>query len=116
MDKPLKKILIVAGEASGDKNAARLVERLKQLNSHLEFYGTGGEHMRAAGVQTFHDISAMCLTGPYEIITEGWRVLKIYKDLCQYLTEYTQSDSCLGEAPRLEQPEYINIYEDCEMP
>ena len=96
-----KKILIVAGEASGDKNAARLVERLKQLDPHLEFCGTGGECMRAAGVQTFHDISEMCLTGPYEIITEGWRVLKIYKKLCHYLVEHQPEVLILVDYPEI---------------
>lgn len=44
------RILIVAGEASGEAHAARLAQALKVQAPGCEIYGVGGPQMRAAGV------------------------------------------------------------------
>lgn len=81
MDNKPKRVLIVAGEASGDKHAAGLVKDMLARDPELEFFGLGGPEMRAAGVNTLHDISELCLMGPYELITQGHRVIRIFKAL-----------------------------------
>ena len=50
-------IMIVAGEASGDKHGASLAQALTRLNPEInyELFGSGGEEMRAAGVETLVD-------------------------------------------------------------
>jgi len=45
------KIVIVAGETSGEAHAARLARALKQRNPDCRLYGVGGGAMRAAGVE-----------------------------------------------------------------
>ena len=46
------KIMIVAGEVSGDAHAARLVKALRELRNDIdfEFFGAAGSQMREAGV------------------------------------------------------------------
>ena len=44
-----KKILIVAGEPSGDLHASNLVSNLKSLKPDLEFFGIGGNLLKKAG-------------------------------------------------------------------
>jgi lipid-A-disaccharide synthase len=58
MDKPLK-IALVAGEASGDRQGAALVEAVRERIAPrpLHAWGTGGHHMRDAGVEIRHDCS-----------------------------------------------------------
>jgi len=46
-----KKIMICAGEVSGDLHAANLVRAVKKLDSNIEFMGIGGEKMEEAGVE-----------------------------------------------------------------
>jgi lipid-A-disaccharide synthase len=70
-----KQVLIIAGEASGDHHAARLVEELHKLNPHVSFSGIGGEKMRAAGVETLVDTAEMAVMGFVEVL-RNYRFLK----------------------------------------
>jgi len=58
MDTPLK-VALVAGEASGERQGAALVEaiRAKIAPRPLIAWGAGGVHMREAGVEIRHDCS-----------------------------------------------------------
>ncbi|MBW2322707.1 MAG: lipid-A-disaccharide synthase, partial [Deltaproteobacteria bacterium] len=42
--------MIAAGESSGDLHGSNLVRSALSLDPDLEFYGLGGEKMKAAGV------------------------------------------------------------------
>ena len=44
------RILISAGEASGEMYGAQLIEALRRREPSAEFFGVGGERMRAAGI------------------------------------------------------------------
>ncbi|MEW6128696.1 MAG: lipid-A-disaccharide synthase [Acidobacteriota bacterium] len=63
-------IMIVAGEASGDKHGAALARALVKLFPETEFtfFGSGGEEMRAAGVETLVDAREVAIIGIPEII------------------------------------------------
>ncbi|MFA5146695.1 MAG: lipid-A-disaccharide synthase [Candidatus Omnitrophota bacterium] len=63
-----KKILIVAGEPSGDLHASNLVKDLKSLDPSLRFFGLGGNLSREAGVDVVYDISKLALIGLVEVI------------------------------------------------
>lgn len=67
--------MIIAGEASGDHHAARLVEELHRLNPDVRFSGIGGERMRAAGVETLIDTAEMAVMGLVEVLA-NYRFLK----------------------------------------
>jgi len=45
------KIMIVAGEASGDLHGSFLVREMLAINPSLHFYGIGGNKMKEAGVR-----------------------------------------------------------------
>lgn len=60
--------MIVAGEASGDLNAANLCLALKQVNPQIEISGVGGELMRNAGVQTYFDIKDLSVIGLFDAL------------------------------------------------
>src|SRR5690349_23837920 len=49
------RILISAGEASGEMYGAELITALRQRHPSLEFFGVGGERMRTAGCDTVID-------------------------------------------------------------
>src|SRR5438309_1420833 len=49
------RILISAGEASGEMYGAQLIEVLLRGNPSLEFFGVGGERMRAVGCNAVVD-------------------------------------------------------------
>ncbi|OPZ59847.1 MAG: Lipid-A-disaccharide synthase [Deltaproteobacteria bacterium ADurb.Bin510] len=45
------KVMLVAGEASADKHAARVIEAIRRREPDAEFFGLGGPAMQAAGMQ-----------------------------------------------------------------
>jgi lipid-A-disaccharide synthase len=62
--------LVVAGEASGDQLGAALVGALLERLPHIEVYGVGGGHMRAAGVETVFDVRDLNAVGAVEVMTK----------------------------------------------
>ena len=64
----MKKVMIIAGEASGDQHAALLVNAVHRKQTGIEFFGIGGEKMRAAGVETLVDAADMAVVGLIEVL------------------------------------------------
>lgn len=68
MRKKPNHVVIVAGEASGDAHAARLVTELKKLDGSIVFRGMGGDNLRAAGVDVFIDMAQLAVVGIVEVL------------------------------------------------
>lgn len=66
-----RRVLVIAGEASGDRHAAGLVREALALDPGLRFYGIGGAHLRAAGAEIVHDAAELAVVG----IAEVWEQL-----------------------------------------
>lgn len=58
-----RRVLIVAGEHSGERHGAALVRAATALDPQLRFFGVGGDAMRAAGVDARWDAAAMAVVG-----------------------------------------------------
>ncbi|MEL6824020.1 MAG: lipid-A-disaccharide synthase, partial [Calditrichota bacterium] len=76
-----KRILIIAGEASGDHHAADLIAELNTRQSNLEFYGIGGDAMKAQGVTLYYHISKMAFLGVAEIVKHLPFIRRVKKDM-----------------------------------
>lgn len=94
-----KKILIVAGEASGDLHAAHLVEQLKKASPDLSFYGLGGDNMKAAGVEVTFDLTKLAVVGFFEILKNYSRFKKIFDDLLLKTKEIKPNVAILVDYP-----------------
>jgi lipid-A-disaccharide synthase len=64
----LRRILIVAGEASGDMHAANLVKAIKEINPQIEFFGLGGSQMQQAGVKLLYNLADLAVVGFVEVL------------------------------------------------
>ena len=78
---PAPRILIVAGEASGDLHGARLVEALRRLTPRLTVEGMGGAEMQKAGVTLLADAGDTAVVG----LTELWEKRRALRDALQRL-------------------------------
>lgn len=65
----MKRVMIIAGEASGDLHAAKLVSATNTINPDITFYGIGGPSMRSAGVDVLVDSAELAVVGIIEIWT-----------------------------------------------
>jgi lipid-A-disaccharide synthase len=63
-----RKILISAGEASGDFYATGLLEALRRRRSDLEFFGCAQPRMLAAGVRPVMDAEKLGVVGLVEVV------------------------------------------------
>ena len=76
-----RKILISAGEASGDLYAASLVAKLRQIWPETDFYGCTGPRMRQVGVRTIVDSASLSVVGLVEVIAHIPRIYGEYRKL-----------------------------------
>ncbi len=77
------KIMIVAGEASGDAHAAKLVKALKDSSpdTNLQFFGSAGVRMRDAGVEPVVRADDLAIMGIPEIAKALPVFVKAFIDL-----------------------------------
>lgn len=59
--------MIVSGEASGDRHAAKLVSALREIEPSCEFFGAAGPRMRDAGVDAVVRSDELSVVGLLEI-------------------------------------------------
>lgn len=79
------KIMIIAGEASGDMYGARLVEEAHRLDSPVRFFGIGGPAMRRAGVDTLVDSKEMAVMGIVEVISHFGVIYRAFRKMEELL-------------------------------
>jgi lipid-A-disaccharide synthase len=75
------RILISAGEASGEMYGAQLIEALHRRDQQLEFFGVGGDRMRAAGCDTVVDAKDLSVVGITEILSHLPKIYGLYQHL-----------------------------------
>ncbi|MCX5853079.1 MAG: lipid-A-disaccharide synthase [Deltaproteobacteria bacterium] len=65
-----KRIMIVAGEASGDLHGGNLVKAMHRIDQTLQFYGVGGINLKEAGVDLVADSADMAVVGLTEVFSK----------------------------------------------
>jgi lipid-A-disaccharide synthase len=64
----MARIMIIAGETSGDLHGSLLVKELQALRPGLEIYGIGGGLMRAQGVELVYHVREFSFMGIVEVL------------------------------------------------
>lgn len=77
--------MVIAGEASGEARAARLIEELRQRHPQVSFFGIGGERMRAAGVDILVDCREMAVLGLIEVLRHYRRIKGVLERMRELL-------------------------------
>lgn len=111
---PLR-VMVVAGESSGDLLAAAAInalrERLATTDQALSVFGTGGAALRAAGVDVRFDLEQLAVMGLTEVLFAYPRLKRIQKRLIRLLdserpdvlllVDYVEFNLTVGEAARM---------------
>jgi lipid-A-disaccharide synthase len=79
--------MMVAGEASGDMHAAKVIEALRRRNKDLRIFGMGGPRMKAAGMEVREDPTRQALMGLAEVVRHLPESLRRLKDCERWLRE-----------------------------
>jgi len=80
-----KKILVVAGEASGDLHGAGLLKELKKINPDLDFFGMGGDKMRKEGLKLLYHINQVSFMGLFEILSHLSFLRRVFKNMIEQI-------------------------------
>ena len=70
---------LIAGEASGDTHAARLMQAMKVLQSDIRFVGLGGDAMRREGAVLYQDYREMAFMGIFAVLSNLSKVRRNFK-------------------------------------
>lgn len=85
---PSKKILMVAGEASGDLHGSHVAAELLQRDKRVHIYGVGGKAMAAAGVEILIASDQLAVVGITEAISKGSRLLSAIRRIKNFLADH----------------------------
>src|ERR1700733_7353615 len=77
------RILISAGEASGEMYGAQLIEAPRRREHSWDFFGVGGDRMRAAGCETVADTKDLAVVGITEILSHLPKIYGLFHHLIQ---------------------------------
>lgn len=78
-------VFFVAGEPSGDLQAALLARAMRELRPNLSFAGTGGDAMRAAGVRVMIDSLEFASIGPISVLLKAPALYAAYISIYETL-------------------------------
>jgi lipid-A-disaccharide synthase len=76
-----KKIMMVAGEASGDLHGALLAEAILRIDPQVHFFGIGGEHLERVGMKLLYHAQSLSVVGITEVFFKIGSFLKILRRL-----------------------------------
>src|SRR6266852_6335234 len=95
----MPKILVSAGEASGDLYASLVVQEFRRLAPGAEFFGCTGPRLRQAGVRTVVDSASLAVVGLLEVVSHIPRIYGEYRKLLAAVRESKPDLAVLTDSP-----------------
>jgi lipid-A-disaccharide synthase len=92
-------LLVVAGEASGDLHAARMLSQLHQLWPNLRAFGLGGSELQAAGMELVANSSEISVVGITEVMRILPRAREIFQQILQEVDKRQARQAVLVDFP-----------------
>lgn len=93
------KILVSAGETSGDRYAAELVDALRRRYPDAEFFGSAGPRLRAAGVEPIVRTESLAVVGLFEVVRHIPRIYGEFRRLLDAARSRRPDIAILTDAP-----------------
>ncbi len=100
----VKRLLVVAGETSGDLHAANLLLALQRKHPEVAAFGVAGERMRAAGVEPLAGVEELSVMGLAEVVRELPRLLRLARRVRQEALARRPEAAVLVDSPDFNLP------------
>ena len=81
------RVLVVAGEISGDLHAANLVRAAQARRPDIQFFGIGGDELQKCGMEILHHARDMAVLGLWEVLKRYGFFRKVFDDLVRVARE-----------------------------
>lgn len=95
----MKRIFIIAGEASGDLHAAGLIKALKKLQPGLEIAGWGGDMMKEAGCHIHKHYRELAFMGFVEVLANITTIFANFKRVKQHIQAFNPDSIIFVDYP-----------------
>lgn len=95
----MARILVSAGEASGDLYASLVVAELARLLPGSQFFGCTGPRLRAAGVRTVVDAASLAVVGLVEVVGHIPCIYREYRKLLSAAADAPPDLAILTDSP-----------------
>lgn len=92
-------VLIVAGEHSGDEQAARMVSNLLRRQPDLKVAALGGSHLSEAGAQLLFDLTESSVVGLVEVLKNYGFFKRLFAETLRWIAEYKPRVVCFVDYP-----------------
>ena len=83
-----KKIFVLTGEPSGDKLASKVISKLKNLKSDIEYLSVGGEHLKALGVKSLYDLKEITYLGFTKVLLNVFKIKRKINETVNRIIEF----------------------------
>jgi lipid-A-disaccharide synthase len=87
-----RRVLIVAGEASGDLHGGNLIRAARDIDPGLCFFGMGGDRMASAGCDIRIDMREVAVMGLVEVATRLLVIRRAFRRIKSYLVGAERPD------------------------
>ena len=84
----MKKIFILTGEPSGDKLASKVISKLKNSNTDIEYLSVGGEHLKALGIKSLYDLKDVTYLGFTKVLFNIFKIKKKINETVDKIIEF----------------------------
>ena len=84
----MKKIFILTGEPSGDKLASKVISKLKNSNTNIEYLSVGGEHLKALGIKSLYDLKEVTYLGFTRVLFNIFKIKKKINETVDKIIEF----------------------------
>jgi lipid-A-disaccharide synthase len=81
------RVMIVAGEVSGDMHAAGVLRALKSRYPSVTVFGIGGDNLRSLGMEIFYDVRQMAVIGFVELLPKMGFFIRVFRRMKQLAVE-----------------------------
>ena len=82
-----KRVVIVAGESSGDLYGAKLAEALAALSPQVELYGIGGSEMERRKVKLLFSSSELAVVGATEVLEKIGHIWRAWRQMKRFIRD-----------------------------
>ena len=70
----MKKIFILTGEASGDKLASTVIEKIQKQNKNVKFLSVGGSNLTSLGINSIFNIEQITYMGFTSVLLNIFKI------------------------------------------
>jgi lipid-A-disaccharide synthase len=77
----VRRVMMVAGEASGDLHGGGVVRELKRRAPSADIFGVGGDNMQREGMELSQHISGLSFMGLVEVVRHLGKIRRVHRQL-----------------------------------